>query len=89
MHVILSLKLKDQEGLALFVHGQLLKRTRLRSWSRSWPMHSWVQFLSTAEASPGLPGASWQLLLGCQHPGHWTMGISVSVLYVLFYFSIC
>ena len=27
MHVILSLKLGDHEGLALFVHGQLPKRT--------------------------------------------------------------
>jgi len=29
MHVILSLKLGDHEGLALFVHGRLLKRTLL------------------------------------------------------------
>jgi len=27
MHVILSLKLGDHKGLALFVHGRLLKRT--------------------------------------------------------------
>jgi len=29
MHIILSLKLGDHEGLALFVHGHLLKRTLL------------------------------------------------------------
>jgi len=29
MHVILSLKLGDHEGLALFIHGQLLKRSLL------------------------------------------------------------
>jgi len=29
VHVILSLKLGDHEGLALFVHGRLLKRTLL------------------------------------------------------------
>jgi len=29
MHVILSLKLGDHEGLGLFVHGQLPKRTLL------------------------------------------------------------
>jgi len=29
MHVILSLKMGDREGLSLFVHGQLLKRTLL------------------------------------------------------------
>jgi len=29
MHVILRLKLGDHEGLALFVHGWLLKRTLL------------------------------------------------------------
>ena len=29
MHFILILKLGDHEGLALFVHGQLLKRTLL------------------------------------------------------------
>jgi len=29
MHVILSLKLGDREGLALFVHGWLLKKTLL------------------------------------------------------------
>ena len=28
-HIILSLKLGDHEGLALFVHGRLLKRTQL------------------------------------------------------------
>jgi len=26
MHIILSLKLWDHKGLALFIHGQLLKR---------------------------------------------------------------
>jgi len=29
MHIILSVKLGDHEGLALFIHGQLLKRTLL------------------------------------------------------------
>jgi len=29
MHLVLSLKLGDKEGLALFVHGQLPKRTLL------------------------------------------------------------
>jgi len=29
MHVILSLKLGDHEGLTLFVHGRILKRTLL------------------------------------------------------------
>jgi len=29
MHITLSLKLGDHKGLALFVHGQLLKRTLL------------------------------------------------------------
>jgi len=28
-HILLSLKLGDDEGLALFIHGQLLKRTLL------------------------------------------------------------
>jgi len=29
MHIILSSKLGDHEGLTLFIHGQLLKRTLL------------------------------------------------------------
>ena len=33
-------------------------------------MHSWVQFLSTAEASPGHPGAAQQLVAERQHPGN-------------------
>ena len=41
----------------------------LLSWSRLRSVHSCVQFLSAFEASPGLPGAVWQLLAGCQCPG--------------------
>ena len=40
----------------------------LRSWSRSRSVHSWAQFLPTAESSPGLPGAAWKLLVGRQRP---------------------
>ena len=75
MHVILSLKLGDGEGLALFVLGHLLKRTLLvvlpmidpdpdsdlcipGSSSCLLPRPVW-----------GLPGASWQLLVGLQGPG--------------------
>jgi len=29
MHIMLSLKLGDHEGLSLFIHGRLLKRTLL------------------------------------------------------------
>ena len=38
-------------------------------WSRFPSVHSWVQFLPTAEFSPGLPCAAWQLLVGRQCPG--------------------
>ena len=40
----------------------------LWSWSGFWCVHSWVQFLSVAEASPGLPGAAWKQLVGHQCP---------------------
>ena len=40
----------------------------LWSLSRFLPVHSRVQFLSAAEASPGLSGAAWQPLAGCQYP---------------------
>ena len=39
----------------------------LQSWSSFLSIHSWVQFLSTDEFSPGLPGAAWKLLEECQH----------------------
>jgi len=87
MHITLCLKLGDHDVLVIFVLGHLLRRTLLmfcpRSWSRFRSVHSWVQFLSTAEASPGLPGAARQLLVGW-HP---TPGNSVSILYILHYFS--
>ena len=52
----------------------------LWSWSRFRPVRYWVQFPSTAEASPGLPSAH-------QHPQHLTPGNSASVLCILFHFS--
>jgi len=69
MHVMFSLKPGDHESLTLFIHGPLLKRTLLIVLPAvliQIPIcPSRVQFLSAAEASPGIPGAAWQLLAGC------------------------
>jgi len=69
MHVILSLKLGDHEGLPVFVHGRLLQRTLLIVLLAILIQILMCAFLSTAESSPGLHGAAWQLLAGRQHPG--------------------
>jgi len=53
----------------------------LRSWPRSRSMHPRVQFLPTAEASPGLPGAAWQLLAGHQRPAPNSGKLSIGFVY--------
>jgi len=55
----------------------------LRSWYRFQSVHPWVQFLPTAESSPGLPGASWQLLAGQQRPSTQLRG--TQYLFCIFY----
>jgi len=83
MHIILSLKLGDHEGLALFVHGCLLKRTLLIV----LPVIL-IQIPIHASLSPVwdylvLPSSSWRDA-STQHP---TPRNSVPVLYIFFNFS--
>jgi len=72
MHIILSLKLGDHEGLPLLVHGQLLKRTLFIVLPANLTQILIGAFLSpvpvSAESGLGLCGAAWQLLVGHQHP---------------------
>jgi len=90
-HFIVSLKLGDHEGLTLFIHGQLPKRTLLvvlpailiqipiRASLSLVPAHCGVQSGTCwccLAAAGGMPAS--------QHP---TLGNSVSVLYILPYFS--
>jgi len=91
MHVILSLKLGDHEGLALFIHGCLLKKTLLVVLPViliQIPIHT---FLSPVPACcRGQSGTSWCCLAaagGMPAPRHPNPGNSVSVLYILHYFS--
>jgi len=73
MHTILSLKLGDHEGFALFIHGRLLKRTLLVVLPAiliQIPIHA---FLSPFPVCCwGQSGTSWCHLAaagGCQRPG--------------------
>jgi len=87
IHIILSLKLGDHEGLTFFVHGRLLKRTLL------------VAFDPDPDSNPCIPESSSCLLLRpvwdfLELPGScwWgtsspAPGNSVLVLYIWFYFS--
>jgi len=91
MHTRLSLKLGDHSGLALFVHGHLLKRTLFVVLPAIL-----IQILTRASLSPvpvycrGQSGTAWccpAAVGGTPTPRHPTTGNSVSVLYILHYFS--
>jgi len=91
MLVILSLKLEDHKGIALFIHGQLLKRTLLVVLPAIL-----IQIPMCASLSPvpthcrGQSGTSWCCPAsagGVPVPQHATPGNSVVVLYILHHFS--
>jgi len=90
MHIILSLKLGDHKGLALFNHDQLLKRTLLLVLAVIKIQILTCAFLSPVPAHCQVQsGTAWCCLAAAddasaQHP---TPGNSVLVLYILFYFS--
>jgi len=91
IHIILSLKLGDHEGLIFFVHGRFLKRTLLLVLPAILVQIPICAFLnpvpSTAESSPRLPAVAWQPLAGFQILWPAAPGNSASVLCILFYFS--
>ena len=93
MQVILSLKLGDHEGVSVFIHGRLLKRTLLIVLPAIL-----IQIPICASLSPvpiccqGQSGTAWCYLAaasGMPAPQHPTLGNSVPVLDILPYFSYC
>ena len=71
---------RSSSSMAAFWRGSCLL-FYLWFWYRFRSVHSWVQSLSTAEASLALPGAARQLLAGCQRPAPSFGKLSVSFVY--------
>jgi len=73
VHIMLSSKLGDHEGLTLFVHSRLLKSTLLVVLPTILIQNPIHMFLSPVPAhcqvQSGASGAAWQLLVGRQRPG--------------------
>jgi len=89
MHIILSLKLEDHEGLALFVLGWLLKRTLLVVLP-AIPIPICAFLNPVPVCCQVQSGTSWCCLADAGAvpvPQYPTPGNSVSVLYILHYFS--
>jgi len=86
MHVILSLKLGDYEGLALFNHGQLLPASCPACHPDAYsdpciPESSSLLLLSPVQDFLVLPGSHWRnASLHGTSPGN-----SLLILYILFY----
>jgi len=91
MHITLSLKLGDHEGLALLVHGQLLKRNLLIVLPAILIQILILAFLTPVPAHCRVQsGTAWCCLavaVWMPAPRHPILGNSVSVLYILHIFS--